>query len=350
MIAFNKLFFLGLSFLISIQASSQKSDFFDENDFRIVFYNVENLFDIYDDSLTRDEDFTPDGIKHWNNKKFYAKLNNIYRIIISIGEWEPPAVIGLCEVENRFVLNKLVYETPLKNFNYKVIHEESPDWRGIDVALLYHPDKFKTLTYKTFPIRFPFDTTSRTRDILYVKGLAYDSDTIHLFINHWPSRYGGHLATKPKREFVASILRLQVDSIFSLNPNANILIMGDFNDDPSDESLKRVLNAKGDTTKLQSSDLYNLMFVYDNDWKTGTLKYKENWNVFDQFIISGSLLTGSTGLKISDEGAKIFSADYLIQEDTKYLGTKPFRTYSGPKYQGGFSDHLPVYLDLIQQP
>ena len=215
------------------------------------------------------------------------------------------------------------------------------------LAFLYQPDKFEPLWHEAIGVYFPFDTSSKTRDILYVKGVIANTDTIHFFVNHWPSRYGGYLATKPKREFVAGVLRTKVDSIFQTDIQAKILIMGDFNDDPDDESVLKVLNAKSDTAGLQNTDLFNLMFIYEKKWKSGTLKYQGNWNVFDQLIISEALFSGVSGLKISDEGAKIFNPDFLFEEDKKHLGVKPFRTYSGPKYQDGFSDHLPVYLDLI---
>ncbi len=223
-----------------------------ENRDRIMFYNVENLFDIYNDSLTNDDEFTPEGERRWNNYRFYKKLNNLSKVIISIGEWDPPAVVGLCEIENRFVLNKLIYETPLKNFDYKIIHSESPDRRGIDVALLYRKSKFEPLFYYPVRINFPGDTLSKTRDILYVKGVFSGIDTAHLFINHWPSRYGGYEDSKTKRLFVASVLRNKIDSIFFTEMNPGIIIMGDFNDEPWDESIADGLKAKRDTCHIVS--------------------------------------------------------------------------------------------------
>ncbi len=314
--------------------------------FRVVFYNVENLFDIYDDSLKLDNEFTPEEIRHWDNRKFYKKLNNIYRVILNVGEWEPPAIVGLCEIENRFVLNKLVYDTPLNKFEYKIIHEESPDKRGIDVAMLYRPDLFTPLFYKNIKIQFPFDTASRTRDILYVKGLVYDTDTIHFFVNHWPSKYGGLMATKPKRTFVASVLKSQVDSLFNMSDSIKIFIMGDFNDEPYDESVVNHLGAKPDTSEFKPNELVNLMAGIYKKEKIGTLKYQGQWNVLDQFIVSGSLVNNSKGIAISAEGPQIFHPQYLLEEDDKYTGKKPFRTYTGMKYNGGFSDHFPVYVDL----
>ncbi len=217
-----------------IEGNAQKTD--SSNDqvqkFRVAFYNTENLFDIYNDSLTNDDEFTPEGFRHWDNYRFFNKLNNLYKVIVGIGEWNPPMIVGLCEVENEFVLKKLIYNTPLKNFDYNFIHFESPDHRGIDVAMLYRKSEFHPVTYQPFRIYFPDDTASSTRDILYVKGTIGDSDTLHVFVNHWPSRYGGYLVSKPKRAWVAEVLKSKTDSILGQNPSANILIMGDFNDSP----------------------------------------------------------------------------------------------------------------------
>ncbi len=315
--------------------------------FRVVFYNVENLFDIYDDTLKLDDEFTPEAMRHWDNRRFYKKLNNVYKVLINIGEWEPPAVIGLCEMENRFVLNKLVYETPLKKFGYKIIHEESPDKRGIDVAMLYRPDLFEPVNYEVIPVRFPFDTASRTRDILYVKGLVY-SDTIHFFVNHWPSKYGGLMGTEPKRAFVASLLKSKTDSLFQISDSAKILIMGDFNDAPESESISLFLKAESGTSQPEVNKLYDLMKGLYKKEKIGTHKYQGRWEVLDQFIVSGSMLNKSPGVAISPNGAHIYHPDYLLEEDEKYTGKKPFRSFTGMKYNGGFSDHLPVYVDLIR--
>lgn len=315
---------------------------------RLVFYNVENLFDIYDDTETNDEEFTPGGIRSWDQYKFKTKINNIYKTLMAVGEWNAPGIIGLCEVENYFVLEKLVNSTPLKNFNYKIIHHESPDIRGIDVALLYNPEKFQPLFSSPIRINFPFDKDLKTRDILYVKALLFDSDTLHLFINHWPSRYGGLMKTQPKRNFVAKILRQKVDSILIATPHPNVIIMGDFNDDPGDKSLSKFLKASGKINDIKRNNLVNLMFKKKVENPSGSLKFKENWNTFDQIIVSGGMLNNSNEMKINRVGARIFNADFLFQEDEKYLGIKPFRTYYGNKYIGGFSDHLPVYVDLIK--
>lgn len=315
--------------------------------FRVMFYNVENLFDVEDDPLTADEEFTPEGERYWNNRKFYQKINNTYKVVMAVGQWNPPAIIGLCEIENRFVLNKLVYETPLKKFDYHIVHEESPDRRGIDVALIYRPEFFNPIHHEAIPIAFPFDSTYPTRDVLYIKGLVSNNDTLHLFVNHWPSRYGGYMATQSKREFVAALVRQKVDSLFQFQPGAAILIMGDFNDDPQDASLSEDLLAKNPVDNPQQSELYNLMLAKDPDWPNGSLKYQGNWNRFDQIIVSGGMLSDTSRLFVNKDGGKIFHDDFLLEQDETHLGDKPNRTYVGFKYNGGFSDHLPVFVDVF---
>lgn len=319
----------------------------DEPRYRVMFYNVENLFDIHDDNATNDEEFLPEGEKKWTQEKFYKKLNNIYRVILHCGEWNPPALVGLCEVENRLVLEKLVFDTPLEKFDYRVIHFDSPDRRGIDVALLYRSSSFQPDTAYPLTVRFPFDTAGRTRDILYVKGKVGNMEEVHIFVNHWPSRYGGYQATVEKRKQAARVLRGAVDSLLALNPEAAIIIMGDLNDGPLDESLAVLVEPDADSAGIHTGSLTNLTATYEYMDKTGTLKYKENWDVFDQLIVSKSLMSGDLGLKVTPSGAIIFRPHYLLTDDEKYLGEKPFRTYAGYKYLGGFSDHLPVYFDLV---
>lgn len=325
---------------------AQDSPELSEESYRVMFYNVENLFDPYDDSLTRDEEFTPEGERYWTNYKFYDKLNKVYKVIMAVGRWEPPAVIGLSEVENRFVLDKLIDETPLKGFGYRIIHYESPDRRGIDVALLYSEELFTPLHDEAIGVRFPDDTAYHTRDILYVKGLVGQREMLHIFVNHWPSRYGGYLATVNRRNTAASILKHHTDSILAINPNSSIVMMGDFNDGPEDESFNIVLNAVDPSDEAGLDTYYNLMLTEQDDWNYGTLKYRENWDIFDQIVVSGSLLD-QQGIDVFLDKAFIFHENFLLEEDERYLGLKPFRTFTGFRYNGGYSDHLPVYFDLV---
>ncbi|MEI7499467.1 MAG: endonuclease [Bacteroidota bacterium] len=312
----------------------------------IVFWNVENLYDPYDDTTKLDDEFTSGGAKHWSWSKFNLKLNHVAKTLMAVGEWAAPAIVGLCEVENRYVLNKLIYETPLKPWKYKFIHHESPDLRGVDVALMYRSILFNVLTSRSISIRFPFDTLAQTREILMVKGVLFGMDTIVLFVNHWPSRRGGYLESQPRRYHVASVLRRLVDSVQQITPAANIVVMGDFNDEPEDESLKLILRARTGIFPVYTDTLYNLMGIRNKIRPEGTLKYRDQWSTFDQFVVSGALLNSSSGLQSGINNVRIFRSDFLLEDDNTYFGEKLNRTYIGPRYHGGFSDHLPIRLEI----
>ncbi|MCL3781614.1 endonuclease [Prolixibacteraceae bacterium JC049] len=291
----------------------------------VVFYNVENFFDTEDDPHTLDNEFLSDGIRKWNNYRFKTKRNHIFKTLLAIGNGTPPDIIGLCEIENRYCLEQLIRYTPLRNFNYRIIHKESPDKRGIDVALLYRKDKFTPLDYAHFPVITSDKPKRYSRDILYTKGIINNTDTIHFFVNHWPSRYRGLMESKPLRVKAANILKLAIDSVSS--KRKHVIVMGDFNDTPTEESMQL----------LSQSGLINL----SNNWQ-GTLKHKAYWNTFDQFLISPSIQS------VFQIQANVIRIPFLLTEDKKFLGQKPFRTYIGFKYQGGFSDHLPIKLVLIK--
>ena len=313
---------------------------------RIVFYNVENLFDTEDDPKTNDDEFTPKGAKGWSYRRYTEKLNNIYKVCTAVGGWEMPEIIALSEIENRKVLEDLLKKTPFRRSEYEIVHEDSPDARGIDLGLLYRKDKFKYLEHKAIPIVFPFDPNSKTRDILYVKGEVLGKDTLHIFVNHWPSRWGGQARSEPRRLYTAEVVRKTVDSLYAVDPNAKIVITGDFNDYATDKSIVETLGAKGDTTNLQAKDLFNYMAEISKNWQIGTHKYQGHWGTLDQMIVSAPLLKEQRPNKLYAKKANIFSASFLLEEDRRYLGLQPFRTYSGPRYLGGFADHLPIYIDL----
>ena len=311
-----------------------------------MFYNVENLFDTFDDSLKNDEDFLPESNHFWNNHKYYTKLNHIYKVITAVGGWNPPAIIGLCEIENRKVIDDLINNTPLVKHEYQVIHKESPDRRGIDVGFLYRQDLFKPISNSFIPINFPNNPENKTRDILYVKGITNKLDTLHIFINHWPSRWGGQLESEDRRLFVASVLRSKVDSIFNQNTNSNIIITGDFNDYPNNKSIIKVLSANQNFDVIKPNSLYNLSAYLYKTKNIGTHKYQGEWDVLDQFIVSGNLLNSENNMYTSKTDVHILNKDFLLEPDDSYYGFKPNRTYIGYKYNGGFSDHLPTYLIL----
>jgi len=330
-----------LSGLIPHAQKIQKLPHF-KPEYRIVFYNAENFFDTRNDSLTDDDEFTPEGARHWNYPKYKSKVNNLYKTIIAIGNWSPPALIGLCEVENKQALSDLVSNSPLSKYNYRIIHSNSPDRRGIDVAILYDSERVIVLKSRYFEIG---KKGLLTRDILYCKA-RLGKDTCHFLINHWPSRSGGQLETEPLRLAAASCLRTIVDSLFHDSGRAKIVIMGDFNDEPWDVSLSQNLKAKTDTRNAQSDYLYNLSNAGENGKLRGTVKFRGEWTLFDQVIVSGSLLISGKGLHVEPEDYHIFGESFLLVPDEQYNGFKPYRTYNGYKYQGGFSDHLPVYIDI----
>lgn len=312
---------------------------------RMMFYNCENLYDTFDDSLKNDEAFLPDGSNHWTPDKYYDKLNHICKVITAIGGWEPPDIVGLCEVENRYVIDGLTKHSALSKFNYQVVHKESPDARGIDVALLYIKKKFTPITWCAIPITYPYDPGRKTRDILYVKGETSKKDTLHIFINHWPSRWGGQLESEDNRVFVASVVRSKVDSIFKTDPNASIIITGDLNDYPENKSVKEILKANTSYDNIKSDELYNLSYHLQQKG-FGTHKFDGEWGVLDQFILSGALLSKQKNLYTTVDGAHIYNASFLLEKDETGVGFKPYRTYMGFRYSGGYSDHLPPYLDM----
>jgi predicted extracellular nuclease len=309
---------------------------------RIMFYNTENFFDTEDDSITNDNDFTPDGKLHWTPDKYKTKLNNTYKVIAGVGGWQPPEIIGLCEIENKQVLNDLLFETPLSKYSYEIVHYDSPDLRGIDVALLFRSDKCRLLSKEA--IYIPFNT----RNILFSRLLIAD-DTLNIFVNHWPSRRGGEIESEELRIQVATILRHKVDSLSGINADSKIIIIGDFNDEPGNSSISQTLVALSDYNNIINNQLYNLSANLSAKSKTGTYSYQGQWQIFDQVIVSGSLLIPGIGLETKTSNIHIYNPEFLIQTDDRYLSTKPVPTYYGQKYIGGFSDHLPVYLDILHK-
>jgi hypothetical protein len=318
------------------------------NETTILFYNVENLFDLKNNPETNDDEFTPKGDRRWTYKRFNQKIQNISKVILSSSGWKPPELVAICEIENRFVLEKLISETPLKSFSYKIIHKESPDFRGIDVALLYNENEFYPLDYRYIPIRLKNNYVLNTREILYVSGIVKKNDTLHLFVNHWPSRYSGLLESQSLRNRAAKILRTEIEILQEKYSYPNVVIIGDFNDQPTDESIALYLGAteySENNLNINENQIYNLSFPWMNQ-DLGTLKYQSQWSVFDQIMVSGNLLITENKLFTRPDWAKIVQMPFLLDKDERYGGLKPNRTYIGFRYNGGFSDHLPVLLKL----
>lgn len=306
----------------------------ERGDIRIMFYNVENLFDTIDNPATNDEQFLPSGEYRWNNYKYWQKLKKIYQVIAAAGEESPPEIIGLCEVESFLPLYNLTNNLPLSKYSYSIIHRDSPDERGIDVALIVRNDKVKVLHKQFIGIQLKDKTIKKTREILFAT-LLTGKDTLHVFVNHWPSRRGGEDASEKFRMQAANTIKVPIDSLLQINKNAKIVVMGDFNDESENKSLAIV-------SKI---GMVNLTSGVAKSCKCGTLKYQSGWNLFDQMLISPVLLEKDK-LHASKVSFSIFRPDFLLVTDETYGGKKPFRTYQGPKYLGGFSDHLPVLLDL----
>lgn len=324
-------------------------DALSQDRFRIMFYNVENLFDPFDDTLKNDNEFTSKGERYWTWNRMNDKVNNVYKVITAVGEWDPPTIVGFCEIENRFVIDRITNHTPLSKFNYQIVHKESPDFRGIDVGLIYRPDRFTVHEERFFRVTYPDNPDRATRDILYTRGVLSSNDTLHVFVNHWPSKYGGALASEPGRIAAGKIVRQKVDSIRVFYPNAHIVIMGDFNDTPSSKPLVEGLQAEPPAENLKPNGLYNLHHKYEAQ-SEGTLKYQGAWEVIDMMIVSKSLLNKKHGIYTTFDGGKIYRDDFLLEEDDRFVGVRPFRTYIGFRFHGGYSDHLPIYMDLFPSP
>ncbi|MDL2296980.1 endonuclease [Bacteroidales bacterium OttesenSCG-928-E04] len=327
---------------ISLSSYSQRDTF----SYQIAFYNVENLFDPAKDSVKNDEAFTPEGLNRWTYKRYYKKISNIGKVVLAMGQGDPPVILGVAEIENDKTLRDLCYNSPLKNYNYQFVHYESPERRGIDVALIYRSDMVEILHSEPISIVFPFETNSLNRDILYVIATVLHRDTLHLFINHWTSRYGGYAPTIPKRNHYATVVKTKVDSIWRNNENANIVIMGDFNDYPTDESIAKILDAQAVSENPEKGKLYNLMLSFSAFENIGSHKHEDFWGCLDQIIVSGNLLKKDNFIQIIDKKAVIFKESFMMEPDKRYGGEKPLRTYLGPRYIGGYADHLPVFVRI----
>jgi len=326
------------------QSSSQAFEF--ERAMRMMFYNCENLFDTENDSLTKDDDFTPEGNYRWSYDKYNKKLQSISKVVMGIGDWELPEIIGICEIENRKVLEDLTQKTPLYKGNYRIVHFSSPDARGIDVACLFREDKLKFISSKPIRITFPFNTLRKTRDILYVQLSDNKIDTLHIFINHFPSRLGGQMASESNRLYVAQMLRNEIDTLQKYYTNPKIIITGDFNDYPSDKSLKNILQAHLSFDTIQTRNLYNLAYPISQYHKLGSHKHETAWGFLDQFIVSGALINSTSGIYLTSQSMYLYDNEMLLEPDEKNVGYRNNRTYIGMQYHGGYGDHLPIFIDF----
>ena len=315
----------------------------------IGFYNLENLFDPADDPKKFDGDFTPRGAYRYTEAVYKKKLHNLATVLSQIAVDKTPeglALIGVAEMENKKVLQDLVKQPELSSRNYQIVHFESPDIRGIDVALLYRPDYFKVLDAQAIPVILKQKNKRiYTRDILYVKGVLTGTDTLHIMVGHWPSRRGGEAASRWKRKRAAEVCKARFDSIIARNPRAKVLIMGDLNDDPVSPAVAKTLGATGNEKELSAGGLYNPWMKFYSKG-IGTSAYNDSWNLFDQIIVS-------SGLMVQDQNgwrfhkAEIFKRSFLMTQFGRFKGY-PHRSFSGTTWIDGYSDHLPVYIYLVK--
>ncbi len=316
----------------------------------ISFYNLENLFDTKNDSLIFDDDRTPHGKDAWTTERYFDKIDKLSKVISEIGNTNrnsSPDIVGVCEAENLQVLKDLIHHKNLREKDYGIIHFDSPDERGIDVALLYRKSAFIPVAFNSHRLLLTTDEGKRnyTRDQLIVEGLL-DGEQFFFLVNHWPSRSGGELRSRPYRLEAAKLNKRIIDSVRRQNYNAKIIAMGDFNDDPVDPSFKKILGVKGKKKKLDATDLFGPM---EKMFKRGmgSLAYRDKWNIFDQIYMTSNLVPSSKK-SYSYWKANIFTPNYLIDSKGKYKGY-PLRTYAGGNYIGGYSDHFPVFMYLIRE-
>ncbi len=305
---------------------------------KIAFYNVENLFDTLDQPFVNDNDFLPNSNLKWNEKRYVLKLQRLAKVIKAIEE-PMPLAIGLAEVENRKVLADLVVALGLTENEVGIIHEESPDERGIDVGFLYRKDIITKTEHQSHSVSFLDDLSDKTRDILHVKAYLKNEDCAHFFINHWPSRREGAQQTISKRIEAAETLKRHIEVIVEEETSPKIIVMGDFNCDPESTPIKKILDKEKSKTGI----------LYNQGWKTyqerrGSLNYRGKWLLFDQILVSESLQLSRKGISLVSDSFTVFSKDWMLFYNSKYRDLRPNKTYGGRKYHGGFSDHLPVYI------
>lgn len=320
------------------------------------FYNLENLFDTINDPEKNDEEFLPEGKNAWNTEKYTTKLKHMAYAISTIGTCDDEkikspdglAVLGLSEMENRKVLEDLVAQPEIADRNYQIIHFDSPDRRGVDVALLYNPKYFKVTNVKKYRFVCPDQPNFISRDQLVVTGM-FDDEEMSFIVMHWPSRYGGEKRSLPGRVAAAEICRHITDSILSEKPGAKVIMMGDYNDYPTNKSITEYLRAKGKVSEMQEGDYFNPMWKMHQNGE-GTCYYRDVKGVLDQMIITPALLKDEADPFATYQMMKpmVHSKEFLKQHGGRYNGY-PWRTFAGGVWQGGYSDHFPVYLVLLKK-
>ncbi len=345
---FLKFRFLILFLIVFININAQEKKF---KIHTVAFYNLENVFDTINDPTKFDEYSPMMELKTNRGAAYKQKISNMARVISEIGKDvtnNTPAILGVCEVENKNVLEDLVNDSTLLKKNYGIVHYDSPDIRGIDVALLYQKSLFTPISTSSHTLKIYDDQDQKriyTRDQLLVSGKLED-DLIHIIVNHWPSRRGGEARSRPKRVAAAKLTKRLVDSLQVINPYAKVFIMGDLNDNPNNASVKSILKAKNEKRKVGLKGIYN-PFINFYKKGLGTTAYRDSWSLFDQIMITKPLAEKEySSFRFYKAG--IFNKRYLIHKTGTYKGY-PYRSWSDGGFSNGFSDHFPVYMYLIKE-
>ncbi len=344
-----KFYFLFASLTLTFLANAQKLQK-DKNYFisAIGFWNVENLYDTINDVWKNDEEFTPSGTNAWTGDRYKTKLDHLAKVISEMATDVTPdgvAILGLCEIENKNVVEDLVKTEKLKKRNYKVVHIEGPDARGVDPSFIYNPTYFQLKKAVSYKVTLVTDSAHKTRDILVVSG-SFAGEPLCVLVNHWPSRRGGELASRPNRNAAAKVARHIADSITKADPSTKIAIMGDLNDDPDNECVKKYIRTYDDIKNANAEEFFNPMEKLHNDG-IGTLAWRDSWNLFDQIMLNKPFIPGEFATW-NYYTVRVFNKPYLKTDQGNFKGY-PFRTYSGGSYTAGYSDHFPVYIVIAKE-
>ncbi len=312
--------------------------------YKVIFYNVENLFDPTDDPKTIDEEFTPEGTYKYNETRYKLHLEHTAKVLTTMLETEQPLFFGFSEIENKKVVEDLIKTGGLQNYHLGIVHQESPDARGIDVGLVYNKDLFTLISQEFLVVKSADDTDFKTRDILHAKGKLKNGEIIDVFVNHWPSRREGQVESEPRRILAAGVLKAATDKILLANPNANILMMGDFNDYPTDKSIISTLGATPISEMSATSKLYNIIQKPETGAIQGSHFYNKEWGFLDQMMVSKAMVD-SKKTEVMNKRAEVFFRDFMIYTNKEGVQA-PNRFYAGPKFIGGYSDHFPICTSI----
>lgn len=336
---------LAIAFCAGLSAQDNQAQKKKYQVFGVAFYNLENLFDTINNNGKYDLEFSPRGSRQWDGKKYWSKINNLATAISAMTTQTTPngpAIIGVSEIENRSVLDDLVKAEPIRRWMLQVVHHDSPDRRGVDVGLLYNPRLFKVLDVTNHRLVIPGYAEFRTRDQMCVTGIL-GGDTVSVIVNHWPSRLGGQERSSYLREAAAELSKQIADSLWIIRPNQGVIIMGDLNDDPQDKSCAVSLGAKRDMKDVGPHQFFNPWWKL-LDRGIGTLAYKGQWNLFDQIIVSGTLLKQNDA-RLTYSSCKVNNFDFLFDTEGQRQGY-PKRTFASGAWLNGYSDHFPTEIFL----